>query len=95
MDDLIFEEFKGTGNMELQLDRKLAEKRIWPAISIPQSGTRKEELLVEPWKLPKLHMLRRFLSSLNVDEDMPQLLKVLSKFPTNDDFLHHLDVRDY
>jgi len=93
MDDLIFEEFKGTGNMELQLDRKLAERRIWPALSIPQSGTRKEELLIEPWALPKLHMLRRFLSGLNVDEEMPQLLKALEKFPTNEDFLRQLDVR--
>ena len=93
MDDLIFEEFKGTGNMELSLDRKLAEKRIWPAINIPQSGTRKEELLVEPWELPKLHMLRRFLSSLHVDEEMPQLLKALEKFPSNEDFLRQLDVR--
>ena len=93
MDDLIFEEFKGTGNMELQLDRKLAERRIWPAISIPKSGTRKEELLVEEWKQPKLRMLRRFLSSLGVDDEMPQLLRALEKFPSNDDFLRHLDVR--
>jgi len=95
MDDLIFEEFKGTGNMELQLDRKLAEKRIWPAVGIPQSGTRKEELLVEPWKLPKLHMLRRFLSTLNVDDEMPQLLKALGRFSSNDEFLRQLDVREY
>ncbi len=95
MDDLIFEEFKGTGNMELSLDRKLAEKRIWPAINIPQSGTRKEELLVEPWELPKLHMLRRFLSGLKIDDEMPQLLKALDKFPSNEDFLRQLDVRDY
>jgi transcription termination factor Rho len=94
MDDLIFEEFKGTGNMELQLDRKLAERRTWPAVSIPQTGTRKEELLVDPWKLPKLHMLRRFLSSLNVDEEIPMLLKTLEKFKSNDDFLRHLDVRE-
>ncbi|HHH75655.1 MAG TPA: transcription termination factor Rho, partial [Phycisphaerae bacterium] len=93
MDDLIFEEFKGTGNMEIQLDRKLAERRIWPAISIPQTGTRKEELLVEPWQLPKLHMLRRFLSSLHVDEEMPQLLRALEKFKTNELFLRQLDVR--
>jgi len=93
MDDLIFEEFKGTGNMELQLDRKLAERRTWPAVSIPQTGTRKEELLVDPWKLPKLHMLRRFLSSLNSDEELPMLLKALEKFKSNDDFLRHLDVR--
>ena len=93
MDDLIFEEFKGTGNMELQLDRKLAERRIWPAVSIPQSGTRKEELLVEDWQLPKLHMLRRYLSSMSVDEEIPQLLKALEKFPSNQGFLRQLDVR--
>jgi len=93
MDDLIFEEFKGTGNMELCLDRKLAERRVWPAIDIPRSGTRKEELLVEPWALPKLHMLRRFLSSLSVDEEMPQLLRALEKFKTNDEFLRQLDIR--
>ena len=95
MDDLIFEEFKGTGNMELQLDRKLAERRIWPAISIPKSGTRKEELLVDEWQLPKLRMLRRFLASLNVDDEMPQLIKALEKFPSNEDFLRQLDVREY
>jgi transcription termination factor Rho len=91
MDDLIFEEFKGTGNLELQLDRRLAERRIWPAISIPKSGTRKEELLVDPWKLPKMHMLRRTLSSLSVDEEMPQLLKALGRCPSNEDFLRSLD----
>ena len=94
MDDLIFEEFKGTGNMELQLDRKLAERRIWPAIGIPQSGTRKEELLVEPWQLPKMHMLRRFLSGLNVDEEMPALLKALERFKSNNEFLRTFDSRD-
>jgi len=94
MDDLIFEEFKGTGNMELSLDRKLAERRIWPAINIPQSGTRKEELLVEPWQLPKLHILRRFLSTLSVEEEVPQLLKALEKFRANEDFLRSLEVRD-
>ncbi len=94
MDDLIFEEFKGTGNMELALDRKLAERRVWPAVNIPQTGTRKEELLVEPWQLPKLHILRRFLSTLNIDEEMPQLLKALEKFETNENFLRSLEVRD-
>ncbi len=92
MDDLIFEEFKGTGNMELQLDRQLAEKRIWPAVDISKSGTRKEELLVEDWQLPKIHMLRRFLSQLNVGQEMPQLLSVMGKFKTNDEFLRHLDL---
>ncbi len=94
MDEVIFEEFKGTGNMELHLDRQLAERRIWPAINIAKSGTRKEELLIEDWKLPKIHMLRRYLSQLNVDEEMPQLLAAMSKFKTNDEFLHQLDLAD-
>ena len=92
MDDLIFEEFKGTGNMELQLDRQLAEKRIWPAVDIGRSGTRKEELLLEDWKLGKVHMLRRFLSQLQVGQEIPQLLRAMEKFRTNDDFLRQLDV---
>jgi transcription termination factor Rho len=92
MDDLIFEEFKGTGNLELQLDRSLAEKRVYPAVDISRSGTRKEELLVDDWKLPKIHMLRRFLSQLNVGTEMPQLLKAMQKFKTNDEFLAHLDM---
>lgn len=91
MDDLIFEEFKGTGNMELQLDRKLAERRIWPALDIPRSGTRKEELLVEPWALPKLHALRRTLASLNVVEEVPSLLKAIERHKSNEDFLRSLD----
>ena len=92
MDDLIFEEFKGTGNMELALDRQFAERRIWPAIDISRSGTRKEELLIEPWKLEKLHMLRRYLSQLSVDQELPQLIKAVSKFDSNDQFLKHLNV---
>lgn len=91
MDDLIFEEFKGTGNMELQLDRKLAERRTWPALDIPKSGTRKEELLVEPWALPKLHALRRTLASLNVTEEVPSLLKAIERHKSNEDFLRSLD----
>ena len=93
MDDLIFEEFKGTGNMELQLDRQLAEKRVWPAIDISKSGTRKEELLYQPWELPKINILRRYLSQLPVDQAMPHLLRVLDKFPTNEDFLRQLEVK--
>ncbi|NBB95420.1 MAG: transcription termination factor Rho [Planctomycetes bacterium] len=91
MDDLIFEEFKGTGNMELQLDRKLAEKRIWPALDIPKSGTRKEELLVEPWQLPKMHALRRTLASMQIDEEVPSLLRAIEKHDSNEDFLRSLE----
>ncbi len=93
MDDLIFEEFKGTGNMELQLDRKLAERRIWPALDIPRTGTRKEELLVEPWQLPKLHALRRTLATLNVEEEVPSLIKAIERHKTNEEFLRSLDVK--
>jgi len=93
MDDLIFEEFKGTGNMELVLDRQFAERRIWPAVHIGKTGTRKEELLVEKWELEKLHMLRRYLSQMSVDQELPQLIKAVSKFPTNEAFLQQLDLR--
>ncbi|HTN74174.1 MAG TPA: transcription termination factor Rho, partial [Pirellulaceae bacterium] len=75
MDDLIFQEFKGTGNMELILDRKLAERRVWPAIDVNQSGTRREELLHDPQTLHAVTMLRRTLSSMNHVEAMEQLTK--------------------
>ncbi len=93
MDDLIFEEFKGTGNMELVLDRKFAERRIWPALDISRSGTRKEELLIEPWKLEKLHMMRRYLSQMSVDDELPQLIKTMSRFKSNDEFLRGLNIQ--
>ena len=94
MDDLIFEEFKGTGNMELVLDRQFAERRVWPAVDISRTGTRKEELLLESWQVDKLHMLRRYLSQLNVDQELPQLIKATEKFKSNEQFLKHLDLRD-
>jgi transcription termination factor Rho len=93
MDDLIFEEFKGTGNMELVLDRQFAERRIWPAVDIGKTGTRKEELLLEPWELEKVHRLRRYLSSLNVDQELTQLIKAAGKFKSNEEFLRQLDLR--
>ena len=70
MDDVIFEEFKGTGNMEVHLDRRLADKRIFPAIDISQSGTRKEELLVDKDRLNKMWILRKVLSPLGTMEAM-------------------------
>lgn len=88
MDDLIFQEFKGTGNMELVLDRKLAERRVWPAIDISQSGTRREELLLEPDTLHAVTMLRRTLTSMHHIEAMEQLTKQLGKFEKNADFVH-------
>ena len=87
MDDVIFEEFKGTGNMELYLDRRLMERRIFPAINIAKSGTRKEELLVEDWELQRLWILRKFLSTMDEVEAMEFLLNKISKFKTNRDFL--------
>jgi transcription termination factor Rho len=87
MDDLIFQEFKGTGNMELVLDRKLSDRRIYPAIDISQSGTRREELLHPPETLHAVTMLRRTLTSMNPTDAMEQLTKQLGKFKTNDEFL--------
>ena len=87
MDEVIFEEFKGTGNMELVLDRKLAEKRIYPAIDIFKSGTRKEELLIEPKELNKIWVLRKFLNDRSPQEAMEFLLDRLSKTSNNKEFL--------
>nr|WP_211325086.1 transcription termination factor Rho [Hydrogenothermus marinus] len=91
MDDVIFEEFKGTGNMELYLDRKLMERRIFPAINIAKSGTRKEELLLEDWELQRLWILRKFLSTMDEVEAMEFLLSKLSKFKTNEEFLKSMN----
>jgi len=87
MDELIFQEFKGTGNMELVLDRKLADRRIWPAIDITQSGTRREEKLLPPDWLHAITMLRRTLSSMHHVDAMEQLTAKLGKFDSNDDFI--------
>jgi transcription termination factor Rho len=87
MDDAIFQEFKGTGNMELVLDRKLAERRVFPAIDVSQSGTRREELLLDPATLHAVTMLRRTLSSMNPVDAMEQLTKQLGRFKTNAEFI--------
>lgn len=87
MDDVIFEEFKGTGNMEVYLDRKLADRRIFPAIDITRSGTRKEELLVPEEDLKKIWRLRKALTSLNPQEAMEQLLERISATKSNKEFL--------
>ena len=91
MDDVIFEEFKGTGNMELYLDRRLMERRIFPAINIKKSGTRKEELLVEEWELQRLWILRKFLSEMDEVEAMEFLLSKLSKTKSNEEFLKSMN----
>ncbi len=90
MDDLIYEEFKGTGNMEIHLERKLAERRIYPAINIERSGTRHDELLMTPEKLRKVNTLRNMLMMLNDDERLPALIDKLSKNKNNLEFLDKL-----
>jgi transcription termination factor Rho len=87
MDEAIFQEFKGTGNMELVLDRRLADRRIWPAIDLSQSGTRREELLHDEETYEAVTMLRRTLTSMHHVEAMEQLTKQLSRFDTNAEFI--------
>ncbi len=87
MDELIFQEFKGTGNMELVLDRKLADRRVWPAMDITQSGTRREELLHDAPTLHSVTLLRRTLTTMNPVEAMEQLTRQLGRFPSNAEFL--------
>ncbi len=91
MDDVIFEEFKGTGNMELHLDRKLVDKRIFPSIDINASGTRKEELLVEKEVLNRMWILRKVLHSLSTVESMEFLLGKLTGTKSNKDFLEMMN----
>ncbi len=90
MDDLIYEEFKGTGNMELHLDRKLADKRVFPSINIERSGTRQEELLLSEDELKKVVTVRRMLDMLNPDERTSILIERLSKTETNNQFFESL-----
>ncbi|MFL5342665.1 MAG: transcription termination factor Rho [Gemmataceae bacterium] len=93
MDDLIFEEFKGTGNMELVLDRKLAERRVYPALDIGQSGTRKEERLLSAETLNRVTLLRRTLMQMKTVEAMEALVQQLGKSTSNDAFLKRMVVR--
>ncbi len=90
MDDLIYEEFKGTGNLELHLDRRLADKRIFPSIDVERSGTRQEELLFSPEHLKKVVTMRRMLDMLSGDERTALLIDRLSKTETNEEFLESL-----
>ena len=93
MDEVIFQEFKGTGNMELVLDRRLADRRVFPAIDISQSGTRKEERLLPPDVLQKVVLLRRTLIQMKPLEAMESLVKKLAQFPSNAAFLDRIAVR--
>lgn len=92
MDDVIFEEFKGTGNMELQLDRGLFQKRIYPAIDIKKSATRREELLLDPEELKRIWVLRRVLHDVSSEEALKVLIDKLSKTKTNAEFLMSLNI---
>jgi transcription termination factor Rho len=87
MDDVIFQEFKGTGNMELVLDRRMADKRVYPAIDLAQSGTRKEERLIDPETLERINLLRRSILSMKGADSMEALIKQLSKADSNAEFL--------
>ncbi len=91
MDEVIFEEFKGTGNSEIILDRKVSDKRIFPAIDITKSGTRKEELLVDRNRLPKMWVLRRVLMPMGVTDSMEFLMDKLRISKTNDDFFDSMN----
>lgn len=91
MDDVIYEEFKGTGNMELHLDRKLAERRIFPAIDIRRSGTRREELLLTKEELDKLWMIRKNMNETN--EFVDSFIKKLADTKTNEEFLQTLETK--
>ncbi len=92
MDDVIFEEFKGTGNMEIHLDRRLVDKRVWPAINISASGTRKEELLRAPEELQRVYLLYKVLSDMNPIEAMEQLTMRMKRTKSNKDFLSSLGI---
>jgi len=90
MDDVIFEEFKGTGNMEIHLDRKLVDKRVFPSIDINKSGTRKEELLLSEDELARVWILRKVLSPLSQAEAMELLLDRMGKTNSNAEFLNSM-----
>ncbi|MHC4933767.1 MAG: transcription termination factor Rho [Planctomycetota bacterium] len=93
MDEVIFEEFKGTGNMELVLDRRLQERRIWPAMDIQRSGTRKEELLLHPDELERVYILRKILNDMQLPEAMTLLRSRLEKTGSNAEFLLSLNLQ--
>ena len=87
MDEVIFEEFKGTGNMELQLDRRLSNRRIYPAIDLVASSTRRDDLLLERDVLQRMNLLRVFLTDMNTEEAMNELLKRMRGTKDNEEFL--------
>ena len=93
MDELIFQEFKGTGNMELVLNRRIAEMYIYPAVDILKSGTRREELILPQWMLEKIHLIRRALAGHKPPEAMERLLSLMKRCPNNAQMLINLKAR--
>jgi transcription termination factor Rho len=91
MDEVIFEEFKGTGNMEIHLDRRLVDRRVFPSIDIQRSGTRKEELLLEPTDLNRIWLLRKVLQPMNTVESMEFLLEKMHVTKSNRIFLDSMN----
>ena len=87
MDDVVYEEFKGTGNMELVLDRKLSEKRMFPAIDIPKSGTRREDLLLSPEELEAVDYMRKALNGMRSDEAVENILNMFSRTRSNKELI--------
>jgi transcription termination factor Rho len=87
MDEVIFEEFKGTGNMEIHLDRRLVDKRVFPAIDVNRSGTRKEELLLDDYELNRVWILRKVLNPLNTVDSMELLIDKIKETQSNSEFL--------
>ena len=94
MDEVIFEEFKGTGNMEINLDRKLADRRLFPAINIKKSGTRKEELLLTEEELQKIWVLRKVINPMDDAEIMELLIDKMKKSKNNEAFLRSMNTGD-
>jgi transcription termination factor Rho len=87
MDDVVYEEFKGTGNMEMVLDRKLSEKRVFPAIDIPKSGTRREDLLLTKEELEAINVMRKALNGLKPDEAVDKILDMFARTRNNNEFV--------
>ena len=94
MDEVIFEEFKGTGNLEIVLDRRLVDRRVWPSIDLNRSGTRREEKLMDPEEYLRVCFLRRTLSEVNSPEAMEKLTGLLRKTKSNAEFLLSIKVQD-
>ncbi|NTV79695.1 MAG: transcription termination factor Rho, partial [Clostridiales bacterium] len=87
MDDVVYEEFKGTGNMEMVLDRKLSERRLFPAIDIPKSGTRREDLLLDAEELEAINIIRRAMNGMKADEAVDKILDMFSRTKNNQEFV--------